>query len=102
MAQRRRENGLDHGLISGVPAAQHAIFVFEVESPLSAELSRVDGLAEVIKFLFLHDFLFRQGCRQYFIRLWSAAWLALLHKRLYIENQIVSVVDFGFLARECD
>ena len=102
MAQRRGENGLDHGFISWVPAAQHAIFVLKVESSLSAELSDVDRLAEVIKFLFLHDFLFRQRCRQYFTLLWSASWLALLHKSLCIEKQIVGVVDFGFLAQECD
>ena len=102
MAQRRREDGLDHDLISGVPTAQHAIFVFEVESPLSAELSRVDRLAEVIQSLFLHDFLLRQRYRQYFIRLRSAAWLALLHKSSYIEKQVVGVVDFGVLVRECD
>ena len=48
-------DALDHCLIPGVPSAQHAVFILEVEGPLSAELSRVSRLAEVIKFLFLHD-----------------------------------------------
>ena len=82
MAQRRGENGLNHGLIAGVPAAQHAIFVLKVEGPLSAELSRVNRLAEVIKFLFLHDLLFGHRRRQDFIRWGNAAWLALPHKSL--------------------
>ena len=62
----------------------------------------MDRLAKFIQFLLLHVFLIRQRCRQYFIRLWSAAWLVLLHKSLYIEKEIVGVVDFGFLAQECD
>ena len=63
-------------------SAQHAILVFEVEGPFSAELSRMDRLAEVIKFLLLHDFLLIQRLRQELIRMGGAARLALPHKPL--------------------
>ena len=86
---------MDHRLISRVPSAQHAIFVLKVEGPLSAELSRVNRLAEVIKFLFRHDFLFGQRRRHDFIRWWSSAWLALPQNSLYAEEQVVGVVDLG-------